>query len=320
MGIADYYSKRNNPHAANAKAAGGMLGNSGFAKPLVGYMMGKELAAGQAFDEESRTKGLGALQDQDDRKNAMDMLSKIIEVSKSDAQGATAILAKEAQSNPHLASFGNVRFTDETKQDWLSVKAGDGQNYQIHLPALSRAAQGGGEIDMEALIKEGGAVKVGGPTEKTPGNPNFEVKDGDKVVTYDKKTGEKVADAPRFKDGAKRTKVVVTKDIASLSKSLHTATGTSVVDALLMATTADQENSIIAEAIMGKKDSVHIKDMMESLRLLKEEYREITGNPWRGATSPAPSPGGESQAERKEAQRAELHRRFPNDPRYKLKK
>lgn len=163
-----------NPHEKQAAVAAQMMnpGRSGFASPLMAYVAGKEMSASGEWDQ-NRANAAQVYYDQqmqagaEDRKYKRDKLAsdqatqifgKIIEISKHDAPAATQILNIEAGKNPMLESFKGVKFRSETKDDWATVEAGDGQAYQINLPLLAEFAKTGGtdkELHKRAVIPIG---------------------------------------------------------------------------------------------------------------------------------------------------------------------
>lgn len=165
-----YLMKQNNPYDDRVKATGALMPNSGYAAPLLGYMMGKDKAAGERWDtnrnaalENASQQGMLQLKNQQDQEYATKILGNIIEISKHDAPAATALLKAEAQKNPHLQPYKDITFSSETKDEWATVTTSEG-SYQVYLPGLKEISD---DPNSEELRKKY-IIPVGGKKVESP--------------------------------------------------------------------------------------------------------------------------------------------------------
>ena len=259
-GVKDYY-KTPNPHDRRASAASSMMERSGLARPFLALATGKELKKAGEYDERTRTAGVAALKDQNDRAWAGEILKHAIKLSESDGVAATKMLQGEIASgkNKHLNKFKDLKFTSETVDDWLTIEGGDGQKMVIHKTALGAKDENGKPLSEEALLENGSLRKFG------------------KVK-------------PDTSAGA-RTAPKIQKDIESVSKALGGFMDDSLINALIIAGTAPEKQAALQKALQGKSsaDAQHIKDLNNSLEKYKKEYKELTGKAWEVA-APEPPP------------------------------
>jgi hypothetical protein len=126
-----------NPHDKRVKTTAAMMPQSGLAKPALAYVAGRDLGKGEEWDKERNETAMSLYKGNMQMDHADKILANVIKISKQDPKAATAILQREAQDNPALAKFAGISFSGTTtKENWATVKAGDGQAYQVYLPGL----------------------------------------------------------------------------------------------------------------------------------------------------------------------------------------
>lgn len=273
---------RNNPHEKRAGAMANVAPQSGYAKPLLMGMMGKEMKAAEDFDE-SRA---GLLAEQHGKDQAMKMLSSIIAISQHDAPTATKMLKAEAAKNPHLEALKDIEFRSETKKDWMSVNTKDGA-YMVYLPKLQEVL----DNPNDKALKDKYIVEIG-KNEKDAKTETFEVDDkGNKTPgvkhrwRINHKTGEREkylgpADTDTSAGSGTRTIDKVVKDIRDTADKIGKALGDpSLVDALLEGKIDDKAFKRYIED--KKKKDPYIADMATALLKYKQEYEARTDRPWK---------------------------------------
>lgn len=80
-GLSSVYGQRNNPHERRARVAGEVMGNSGFAKPALAYVMGQEMNQAGAWDEKQAALG----QKKERRQQFFKTFDSLVKASKGDA-------------------------------------------------------------------------------------------------------------------------------------------------------------------------------------------------------------------------------------------
>lgn len=129
---------RKNPYDKRASVTGAMMERSGMAKPFLAAAMGQDLGRAEKWDEDKDNVIMSLYRGNVQKEHADKVLTNIIKISQFDPKAATAILKKEASENPNLAPFADIEFSaPTTKENWATVKSGDGQQYQVYLPGLA---------------------------------------------------------------------------------------------------------------------------------------------------------------------------------------
>jgi len=173
-GLGSIYNRYNrpNPHDRTAKAAGFMMGNSGYAAPGLAYVMGKEMAAGGQFDEQQYRDAMGAATDEKSKTEAQAIFKNIIELSKGDPEGATALMKAESAKNPLLARYKDIQFNAATKDNWMFV---DGK--AIYLKALDMRNPDGNMMSVKQMEEAGYLRTIKDAPKKDSGIGNISTKD-----------------------------------------------------------------------------------------------------------------------------------------------
>lgn len=162
MGLLDIYG--GNPHERRIKATGAMMGDSGFAKPALAYVMGREMAGAEEWDKERGEAASRAAKDAADSDWAQKILGQVVDLSKKDAVAATQVLRAESARNPYLAPFSGIQFNAETTAEgWATYTDGTGQGWQTFLPALNKKNEDGTPLSDEQLEQQGFRRKIGAP-------------------------------------------------------------------------------------------------------------------------------------------------------------
>lgn len=179
-----YAPIRENPYEKKAKIIASVMPESGFAKPLLAYVMGKELSGAEGWDKErevaadtaqtASTKQAGEAAAQD---YATKTMTQIFKVSEKDPVAATDMLRIEVEqgTNEHLKKFKGITFNAPSKDGWATVGSSDGYVYHTYLPNLQEAVAKGVDSD---LYKQT-VIKVG------EGKPAPAVKDKPNMTEYD---------------------------------------------------------------------------------------------------------------------------------------
>lgn len=207
VGIGSLY-RANNPAERRVLAASKVAENAGFAKPLIYATMGADMAEAEKWDQDQQSTIVSALSEnvnmqrqQFETESAHKVLNSIIKISEQDPEEATQVLQIAAKQYPGLAMYAGVKFTAKTKDDWMHVAGGDGQQYAVSKTGLAWMAQNQDKITDEIRGKY--IVPVGGPSNKAPQSRT--VNRGGTEVTEEwdpeGKTWKQVASGPRWKPG-----------------------------------------------------------------------------------------------------------------------
>jgi len=202
LGLARLYGQPN-PAEKRIAVASKVAENSGFAKPLIYAMMGKDMAAAEDWDTKHAAtveNTMGAQQKNATRKSDQEftqkVLSDVISLSKTDAPAATHMLDTAVQAfpdNKFLKEFKGIQITGETKDGWSYYKSADGQDRAVNWTLFNQAQKETDEGKKKELM--GKAVQeIGGPKAEKKGSVQH-IDLGDRVkmideegtATYEKK-------------------------------------------------------------------------------------------------------------------------------------
>ena len=203
MGLGNLY-RAQNPAEKRVATSAKVAENAGLAKPLIYAMMGSDMAEAEKWDTDQQATIAGAMESNKklaDQEAAHKVLGSIMKVSEYDPEEATALIQKAAQQYPTLGMYSSIKFTAKTKDDWMHVAGGDGQQYAISKTGLAWMAEHQDQVTDE--IKAKYIVPIGGPSNKAPQSRT--VNRGGIEVTEEwdseSKTWKEVAKGPRWKPG-----------------------------------------------------------------------------------------------------------------------
>ena len=203
LGLASLY-RQVNPAERRVQIESKVAENSGFAKPLIYAMMGKDMGNAEQWDTEHEAtvkNVMAAQQKHADTKEERQAVQKTLEIAiKALSEGqpavATRIMEIEAGRNPAMAPYKGIQWNTPMMKngDARITTAGDGQQWLLNVPKAARIMEEevktngvpeDADATMEVLKTAGAAIPIGSPKDaKAEKGIEKTVDLGDRVEYY----------------------------------------------------------------------------------------------------------------------------------------
>lgn len=242
---------KTNPYEERAKTTAAMMQNSGYAKPLLALMMGRDTRLADEYRQKQETTLMDLYQKQQQKEHAWKVLELTAKISDDDPEAANDILEVEARENPFLQDIAqNVKFAGKGKGIYkLMTNPKTGEVFWFNWERAKRQLAALGENasveDIKRILEENKFVISEAMSQAPKAPKTRERKAGDKIITeeWDANTGtwKTVSTAPRKlpsegaggagSGGSKFNKYLskyldLKKKIASFKSGINPLTGT----------------------------------------------------------------------------------------------
>jgi|GEM_PF-6831546 len=198
---------KRNPYEERAKTTAAMLENSGYAKPLLAYMMGRDTRLADEYRQEQGKTLMDLYQKQKQKEHAWKVLELSAKISDNDPEAANDIIEVEAKENPLLQDIAqNVKFAGKGKGIYKLItnpKTGEvfWFNWERAKRQLAALGENASVEDTKRILEENKFVITEAVPQKSKAPKTREIKKGDEIVTeeWDPETGiwKEIAKAPR---------------------------------------------------------------------------------------------------------------------------
>lgn len=278
---------RENPHNKRAQVIGSVAENSGFAKPYMAYLMGKELAAGEEWDANKESASAQQAQQQE----ASNLMSEAIKMAMDKETGPaaatawlTSMVKNFGDSNPYIAKMEGIGIPAPPENGWQAFSNNKtGEIRKVNIAGLLEAKKNGEDVSEESEAFKKNMIVISPGRKAAPKTRRYQKGGMEVSEEWDDSKGawKEIGKGPKWSPNGNgggsngnagnkpRKPGIIAKDIATTAAKISRA-----------------KESLAS--LQGKEDPA-IADLNATMQALKDEYKLSSGKEWTNKSSNAPS-------------------------------
>lgn len=281
---------RENPHNKRAQVIGSVAENSGFAKPYMAYLMGKEMAAGEEWDANKESASAQQAQQQE----ANNLMSEAIKMAMDKETGPaaatawlTSMVKNFGDSNPYIAKMEGIGIPAPPENGWQAFTNNKtGEIRKVNIAGLLEAKKNGEDVSEESEAFKKNMIVISPGRKAAPKTRRYQKGGMEVSEEWDESTGswKEIGKGPKWSPNGNgggsngnagnkpRKPGIIAKDIATTAAKISRA-----------------KESLAS--LQGKEDPA-LPELNAAMEALKAEYKAATGKEWAnqsGNTNPAPA-------------------------------